>query len=560
MPRILTIISALCALFVAGCAREGAPLPANDAKITVFTGGPVYTGVDGSSPAEAVAISQGAILAVGSHELVIAGAGDNPEIVDLNGAAMFPGFTDAHAHLLGIGMRELTLNLEGVASIAELVSVVEANIQHGGEDETLYGRGWIETGWPEGRMPTRDDLDPVSGDRIVILQRADGHAMVVNSAALAAAGINDATADPAGGKIERDGDGRATGVLVDYAMSLVGPLLGNPSEDQKREAYAKASDVYAAYGWTGMHNMSVDPEDVAMMENLSADGALHIRVYNAVDKAGLAALEKDGPRASNNTHIVTRGMKLYVDGALGSRGAALLEPYSDRPDTDGLLLMQKEEAETLFDRAIAAGVQVHTHAIGDRGNTLVLDWYEEAFARNRDAGDLRWRIEHAQILDPNDIPRFSALGVIPSMQPSHAIGDLFFAVDRLGTDRLDGAYPWRSLIDAGSIIAGGSDAPVERGDPLIEFYAAVARRGLDGYQDENWRPDQAVSREEALKMFTIWPAYASFQEELLGTIEPGKRADFTVFSKDIMTIPEQEILTAKPVMTVVDGEVVFRAE
>jgi len=560
MKRIFTLISALCALFVVGCAREDASLTAAAPIVTVFTGGQIHTGVDGAGPAEAVAISQGAILAVGSHELVIAGAGDNPEIIDLDGAAMFPGFTDAHAHLLGIGMRELTLNLEGVASIAELVSIVEANIQHGGEDETLYGRGWIETGWPEGRMPTRDDLDPVSGDRIVILQRADGHAMVVNSAALEAANINDATADPAGGKIERDSDGRATGVLVDYAMSLVGPLLGNPSEDQKREAYAKASDVYAAYGWTGMHNMSVDPEDVAMMENLSADGALDIRVYNAVDKAGLAALEKDGPRASDNTHIVTRGMKLYVDGALGSRGAALLAPYSDRPDTDGLLLMQKDEAETLFDRAIAAGVQVHTHAIGDRGNTLVLDWYEEAFARNLDAGDLRWRIEHAQILDPNDIPRFSALGVIPSMQPSHAIGDLFFAVDRLGTDRLDGAYPWRSLIDAGSIIAGGSDAPVERGDPLIEFYAAVARRGLDGYQDENWRPEQAVSREEALKMFTIWPAYASFQEGLLGTIEPGKRADFTVFSKDIMTIPEEEILTAKPVMTVVDGEIVFRAE
>lgn len=560
MPRILTLFSALCALFVAGCARESAPLAANDAKITVFTGGPVYTGVDGAGPAEAVAISQGSILAVGSHELVIAGAGDDPEIIDLDGAVLFPGFTDAHAHLLGIGMRELTLNLEGVASIAELVSIVEANIQHGGEDEPLYGRGWIETGWPEGRMPTRDDLDPVSGDRIVMLQRADGHAMVVNSAALDAADINDATPDPSGGKIERDDDGRATGVLIDNAMSLAASLMGNLSEDQKREAYAKASDVYAAYGWTGMHNMSVDPEDVAMMEGLSADGALAIRVYNAIDKSGLAALEKDGPRASNNTHIVTRGMKLYVDGALGSRGAALLKPYSDRPDTDGLLLMQKDEAEALFDRAIGAGVQVHTHAIGDRGNTLVLDWYEEAFARNPDAGDLRWRIEHSQILDPNDIPRFAALGVIPSMQPSHAIGDLFFAVDRLGTDRLDGAYPWRSLIDAGSIIAGGSDAPVERGDPLIEFYAAVARRGLDGYQDENWRPDQAVSRIEALKMFTIWPAYASFQEDLLGTIEPGKRADFTVFSKDLMTIPESEILTAKPVMTVVDGEVIFRAE
>jgi len=253
-------------------------------------------------------------------------------------------------------------------------------------------------------------------------------------------------------------------------------------------------------------------------------------------------------------------MKLYMDGALGSRGALLSAPYADAPETSGLLLMEKAQAMALFNSAIAAGVQVNTHAIGDKGNQLVLDWYEEAFSKNLGAGDLRWRIEHAQILRTEDITRFHELGVIPSMQPSHAIGDLFFAPDRLGPDRLDGAYAWRALIDAGSVIAGGSDAPVERGDPLIEFYAAVARRGLDGYQDQNWKPEQAATRAEALKMFTAWPAYASFQEKKLGTIEPGKRADFTVFSKDIMTVPETEILTAKPVMTIVDGEIVFRAE
>ncbi len=560
MPQIFTLLPALCALFLAGCARESAPLPANDAKITVFTGGPVYTGVDGASPAEAVAISQGVILAVGSHELVIAGAGDNPEIIDLDGAAMFPGFTDAHAHLLGIGMRELTLNLEGVASIAELVSIVEANVQEAGEGETVYGRGWIETGWPEGRMPARDDLDPVSPDNPVLLTRADGHALVANSAALDAAGITDETPDPDGGKIERDAAGRATGILIDMAQGLVRDLFGETSEAKKREGYAKASEVYTSHGWTGIHAMSVDPANVGMIETLSDDGSLKLRVYNSIDPPGLDALIESGPRASDNGHVITRAIKLYMDGALGSRGAALSEPYSDRPDTNGLLLMKKEEAMPVLNKAIEAGVQVNTHAIGDRGNKLLLDWYEETFAAHPEKTDLRWRDEHTQILRTEDIPRYAELGVIPSMQPSHAIGDLFFAVDRLGTDRLDGAYPWRSLIDAGSIIAGGSDAPVERGDPLIEFYAAVARRGLNGYQDENWRPDQAVSRIEALKMFTIWPAYASFQEDLLGTIEPGKRADFTVFSKDLMTIPESEILTAKPVMTVVDGEVIFRAE
>jgi len=249
-----------------------------------------------------------------------------------------------------------------------------------------------------------------------------------------------------------------------------------------------------------------------------------------------------------------------VDGALGSRGAALSEPYSDAKDTKGLLLMQENEAHEFFDRALANGIQVNTHAIGDRGNKLVLDWYEKVFSRNPDAGDLRWRIEHSQILHVEDIPRFAALGVIPSMQPSHAIGDLHFAPDRLGPDRLAGAYAWRALIDAGSIIAGGSDAPVERGNPLIEFYAAVARRDLKGFQGENWTPEQAVTREEALKMFTSWPAYAAFQENELGTIEVGKRADFTVFSDDIMTIAEEEIPNAKAVLTIVDGKVIYAAD
>ncbi len=556
---------AAATLFAVSCASDKLPdtnagLSPAQADITIFTGGPIYTGDEGNPTVEAVAVSGGAIVAVGTRDIVERGASGDVAIVDLDGAAMYPGFTDAHAHLIGIGMRELTLNLENVGSIAELVSIVAENAQSASDGQTVYGRGWIETGWPEERMPNRIDLDPVSRNNPVVLYRADGHAAVVNSAALDAAGINDATPDPDGGRIDRDQYGRATGILIDKAMGLVAGLIEAPSDAQKREAYEKGSDVYAAYGWTGLHNMSVDPADVSIMEDLSADGALDIRVYNALDRAGFDMLEASGPRASNNVKIITRTIKLYADGALGSRGALLADPYSDAPDTSGLLLLPEDQAKDYFNRAIPAGVQIVTHAIGDKGNTLVLDWYEDTFARNQDAADLRWRIEHAQILDTDDIPRFAALGVIPSMQPSHAIGDLFFAPDRLGQDRLDGAYAWRALIDAGAIIAGGSDAPVERGDPLIEFYAAVARRGLDGTQTDDWRPAQAVTREEALKMFTLWPAHASFQEDLLGTIEPGKRADFTIFSKDIMTVPEDEILSAKPVMTVIDGEIVFRSD
>ncbi|NNL88170.1 MAG: amidohydrolase, partial [Marinicaulis sp.] len=467
---------------------------------------------------------------------------------------------DSHAHFLGIGMRELTLNLEGTDSVAALIERIEKVVSEAEPGAVIYGRGWIETGWPEDRMPNREDLDAVAPENPVILTRADGHAMVVNSAALKAAGIDADTADPDGGRIERDADGRATGILIDRAQGLAGALLDAPGAEKKREAYAKGSDVYAAYGWTGMHNMSVDPANVAMMEEMSASGDVDIRVYNSIEASGLESMAGNGGRASNNGRIITRAVKLYLDGALGSRGALLTEPYSDQPETSGLSLMEKDDAMDLFNRAIEAGVQINTHAIGDEANKRLLDWYEEVFAANQDAGDLRWRIEHAQILHPEDIVRFAQLGVIASMQPSHAIGDLFFAPDRLGPNRLDGAYAWRSIIDAGGIIAAGSDAPVERGDPLIEFYAAVVRRGLDGTQTEDWRPGEAVTREEALKMFTAWPAYASFQENLLGTIEPGKRADFTVFSKDIMTVAEEEILTAKPMMTVVDGEIVFRAE
>lgn len=564
LKAVLLAAGAAASLFA--CAPKQTAVPESPEQtetaardVRIFTGGTIYTGVADAPTAEAVAVADGTILAVGTRGLVVAAAGESPEIVDLGGAFLYPGFTDAHAHLLGIGMRELTLNLEGTPSIAALVETIRTQARTVAEGDILYGRGWIETGWPEGRMPGRDDLDPASAGRLVILIRADGHALVANSAALDAAGVSDVTPDPDGGRIERDADGRATGVLVDNAMGLVTRLIDTPDDARKRDAYARASEVYAAYGWTGLHNMSVDPADLGMIEALADDDVLKLRVYNSVDKEGLGALAATGPRRNADGRVITRAVKLYMDGALGSRGAALLAPYQDRPDTTGLLLMNHDEAKGYFDTAIAAGLQVNTHAIGDRGNRLLLDWYEEAFARHPDKTGLRWRDEHTQILDVADIPRYAALGVIASMQPSHAIGDLYFAPDRLGPDRLAGAYAWRTLIDSGAIIAGGTDAPVERGDPRIEFYAAVARRSLDGFSDDNWRRDQRVTREEALKMFTLWPAYASFQEDALGTIEPGKRADFTVFSDDIMTIPEDDILSVDPMMTVVDGDIVFRA-
>jgi hypothetical protein len=312
-------------------------------------------------------------------------------------------------------------------------------------------------------------------------------------------------------------------------------------------------------------------DDAGSIETFSDEGTIKVRVYNAMQGyfAGVGPNPKvyefieTGPRQSRNGLVTTRAIKLYMDGALGSRGALLLEPYADDPSS-GLLLADKAIYLDLMEKALRAGIQVNIHAIGDGGNRLLLDWIEQTFEAvppiEWGNPDPRWRDEHAQHINQEDIPRFAELGVIPSMQPSHAIGDLHFAPDRLGLERLAGAYAWRSLIDAGSIIAGGSDAPVERGDPRVEFYAAVARKDLSGFSAEGWHPELAVSRTEALKMFTIWPAYAAFQENDLGTIEVGKLADFTVFSGDIMTIPEAEILEVETVMTVVDGEIVYQRD
>jgi len=483
-------------------------------------------------------------------------------MIDLAGAAMYPGFTDAHGHLYGIGAREMTLNLEGTTSLAELVTKLAAGIQSANPGEVVYGRGWIETHWPEGRFPNRDDLDAVSPNNPVILERSDGHAIVINSAAMTAAGMTDATEAPFGGEILKDASGRSTGMLIDAAQSIVSSLRDAPTAAEIEETYRTAGRVYSDYGWTGIHSMSVAADNVPVLERLADAGELGLRVYNSIDgysEKTSYGLITDGPHKSANGKVVTRAIKLYMDGALGSRGAALLEPYPDA-DSQGLMLVQKDYMMPMLEAALRAGIQVNTHAIGDRGNRELLNWYEEAFnavpVAERKIAEPRWRDEHTQIVNPDDIIRFRDLGIIPSMQPSHAIGDLHFAPDRLGKDRLVGAYAWKSFIDLGVIVAGGSDAPVERGDPRIEFYAAVARQDQSGFSNEDWHAEEAVSRAEALKMFTLWPAYAAFADDKLGSIEVGKLADFTVFSRDIMTIPIADVLGVDVVMTVLEGRVV----
>lgn len=552
--------AALCAFCLAFSCASAPPLEA-PADLVLY-GGAIRTGAPGDPP-EAVAVRDGVIVHVGALAEARALVGEETQLIDLRGASLFPGFVDAHAHLLGIGQRELTLNLEGSESLAAMLVRVRARAGAQAAGEVIWGRGWIETHWPEARFPTRADLDAVAPDNPVLLVRADGHALVANSAALARANITARTAAPEGGDILRDASGEPTGMLIDAAMDLVAPLAPRETPEEIERALKVGLDVYRARGWTAIHNMSVSWAEVEALERLDARGELPLRVYNAVTPENLERLLAEGVRRSASGRLETRAVKFYMDGALGSRGAALFAPYADAPETSGLLQLNREAALPLWERALRNGVQIATHAIGDRGNAMVLDWYADVLAAvpeaERRVRDPRWRIEHAQIVRPADIARFADLGVIASMQPSHAISDLHFAPARLGDARLDGAYAWRRIAQSGAALAAGSDAPVEKGDPLIEFYAAIARRDLDGFQGANWHAEDAVDRATALRMLTYWPAYAAFAESERGVIAEGMRADLSIFSIDLMTAAPADIPAARALAAIVDGEFVYRA-
>ncbi|AXE66012.1 amidohydrolase [Hyphomonas sp. CACIAM 19H1] len=551
--RLITIAALAIAALTACTDPAPAAPPAPEGKTRVFTGGTIYTGLADPVTVEAVIVGPDGRIIGTAPPLSQDWSEDEVEIIDLAGAVMFPGFTDAHAHLQGIGERELILNLEGTASIDELVTRTEAELQGLAPGAILFGRGWIETGWPEGRMPSAADLDAVSPENPVILVRSDGHALVANTAALKAAGIYDMAADPPGGRTERDENFKATGIVIDNAMMPVLALIENPTYDDMSKALEVGAQTYARRGWTGIHNMSAATDHARLLKALDGEGRLPLRVYNAFDERGFDIAKR---REFETARITNRAVKLYMDGALGSRGALLIAPYADQPETSGLALLEPEQLHNLMMDAQKEGVQLTIHAIGDLANRRILEKFEELGY----GADLRWRIEHTQMLHPDDIDRIARSGLIASMQPSHAIGDLHFAPARVGIDRLRGAYAWASLLKAGAMIAGGSDAPVEVGSPTIEFYAAVARKDLAGFSGEGWHPEEALTRQQALALFTTGPAYAAFQENDLGTIEAGKIADFTVFDADLMTIPEQQILKARPVMTVVGGEVVWQAE
>src|SRR6266516_2260759 len=532
----------------------------------IFVNGNIYTANERQPHAEAIAVKKDRVAFVGSNADAKRLAREETRVVDLGGKTVVPGLTDSHCHIFGIGEREMHLNLEGTNSLEDFLAKVKERVAQSRHGKWITGRGWIETFWKPPQFPTRADLDKIAQDHPVFLTRADGHAAIANTAALNIAKINKSTPNPFGGEILKDKTtGEPNGMLLDNAQALVAKNIPNATEAEREQAFLLGIGRELKLGWCEIQNAGSYADDIKIIRHCFDDRKVKLRFINAVYGPGEHAQRflREGPIIdAYDHHFTQRTIKVIFDGALGPRGAALLKPYSDAPETSGFLTEKPEELRPMFEEALRRGIQVETHAIGDRANRLILDLYEQAFKavppNERKIADARWRVEHAQIVDPADLPRFAKLGVIPSMQPSHAISDLFFAPARLGMDRLAGAYAWQSFLKAGSFISGGSDAPVERGEPMIEFYAAVARKSIKGESGEGWHPEQAVSREEALRMFTIWPAYAAFQEKDKGKIDIGMLADFTVLSADIMKISDAEILKTRGEMTVIGGESVYQ--
>jgi predicted amidohydrolase YtcJ len=554
-------IALLLWLFAASYAL-GQGNAAPDHPDTIFIHGNVYTGNEKQPRAESIGVKDGRIVFVGAD--ADAAKLSAVRVVDLRGNTVVPGLIDAHCHLAGVGAREMTLNLEGASSLEEFLAKVKARVDTTPRGQWVTGRGWIETTWKPQAFPTRYDLDKIAPDHPVYLTRADGHGAVANSAAIQWARVTKETPDPFGGEIMRDKQtGEPNGMFLDNAQSLITRFIPPPRPQDHERSLLLGAQRSVSLGWTGLGVPSSSFPERDLLQKLYRENKIKLRIDLALlgPSEDANRLLAEGPVLDALDHRFNcRAIKVSFDGALGSKGAALLEKYSDY-DTAGFLKWKEEDLLPMFEEALRKGIQIWTHAIGDRANREILNLYEKAQARippeQRKIKEPRWRVEHAQIVDPADIPSFARLGVIPSMQPSQAIGDLHFAPSRLGLKRLEGAYAWQSFIKSGSIIAGGTDAPVERGEPMIEFYAAVVRRDLKGFSGEGWHPEQAVSRQQALKMFTTWAAHAVFAENDRGSIEPGKLGDLTVLSQDIMKIPEADILKTTCVMTVINGEVVF---
>jgi predicted amidohydrolase YtcJ len=553
--RRITWIATLCCLAAT----------AQAADVHLLTAARIHTSDPAQPQVEAMVWdASGRVLAVGDAKALLARYPD-AERVDAGDATVVPGLIDAHGHVMGLGYALMQADLTGARDKAEVVARLKAYEKTLPEGAWLLGGGWDQNDWPEKAFPTAADLDAAFPDRPVWLDRVDGHAGWANSAAMTAVekAMSGRTLagdwQPDGGRILRDGD-KATGVFVDGAMGLVSEVLPAPDDAYRTQALERALAAAARDGLTGVHDMGVSSTDLALYKRFADAGKLSLRIdaYANGDGQALADLCEHGAYRHPGGRLEMRGVKLFIDGALGSRGAALLTDYSDEPGNRGLLVTDPATYEGSVRKAKGCGVQVATHAIGDRGNRIVLDTYERVLGDDAKS-DHRWRVEHAQIVSPEDIPRFAPLGVIASMQPTHATSDMPWAEERLGKERLFGAYAWQRFLHSGAHLALGSDFPVESPDPRLGLYAAVTRQDRDGQPPGGWLPDQRLSAAEALRGFTADAAYAGFDEKQVGKLAPGLRADFVILAEDPLAVPASQLDDLEIESTWVDGKPVYEA-
>ena len=531
----------------------------------------VYTNVNGytlTSPAgqdaqlaqfSAFAVRNGKFIAMGDAEL----AQQFPDFtrVDLQGKTVFPGLIDAHGHVLGLGLSLLQVDLRTSESASDAVNAVNDYAQQHRDLQWIKGRGWNQENWPSKRFPTAKQLDEFVADRPVYLTRVDGHAAWLNSKALEVAGITSETVSPDGGQIIKDAQGNPTGVLIDNAVNLVEPLIPEPTASEKKQAFQLAFNHLLSLGVTSVHDAGVPAVDLSIYKGMQHQGEMPMRVYPmiAATEPQLPQLLAEGPYRTDDDKLFIRSVKIYADGALGSRGAALLKPYSDDHDNHGLLVTSVDNIRKLYQLIIPYGFQINTHAIGDRANRIALDAFAE-FYQTLGGRNLRNRIEHAQIVNVDDLQRFKDLNIIASMQPTHATSDKNMAEDRLGKARMKGAYAWHTILEQGTIIAAGSDFPVELANPFYGLHAAVTRQDRQNMPAGGWHAEESMSLEQALRAFTIDAAYAGWQESTLGSIEPGKWADFIVLDRDPFAIDAKDIWRVDVEQTFVAGEQVYSNE
>lgn len=538
------------------------PAPPTAPADLIVTNARVYTADDARPLVEAFAVRDGRIAFVGSQREAAVLKGPNTRVVDAGGRTVIPGMVDGHAHFSGLAQTLRQVDLTGTTSLNEVIARVVAKATSVPKGTWITGRGWDQNDWGVTDFPTHEALTAALPDHPVLLERVDGHAMYANMAAMKAAGVTAASKSPVGGQIITDAKGNPTGVFVDNASLVLEAKVPPPTQAEYRAALKDAIALMHRWGLTGMHDAGATRQAIDTYEDLANTNELNLRLYVMIgdDKAALDHYFAKGPQSAlYGSQLWVRAVKLYADGAMGSRGAALIEPYSDDPNNSGLLKSTQAHIREVAERGLKAGFQINTHAIGDRGNRVVLDAYEQAM-QVVPRVDHRFRVEHAQILHYDDIPRFAQLGVIPSMQASHQTSDMYWIGKRLGPTRLYGAYAWQSLLQTGVVIPNGSDFPVEQVNPLISFHASIARQDDRNWPAGGWFPEQKMSRDDALRSMTLWPAYAGFQEKEMGSISAGKLADFVILDTDIMRVPVEMVMKTRVLSTWVGGKAVFEAK